>query len=232
MRVRPTVLLFDIDGTLIHGDGAGRRAMEAAFAEIVGDASSLRELSFAGMTDPAIVREGLQRAGRHRDDGDDTISAVLMRYLELLHDAIASAAEYRLHAGVIELLDSNAVRSRCAIGLGTGNVERGAMLKLAAVGIADRFAFGGYGSDAEDRVELVAIGAERGARRLGLRRADCRVVVIGDTPRDIAAAHANGAVCLAVATSVFSVRQLREAGAEHVVADLTDPSVAAMLADA
>lgn len=227
--VRPTVLLFDIDGTLIDGGGAGRRAMEAAFAEVVGDAAALRDLPFAGMTDPSIVREGLRRAGHRHDAHDDVIPAVLVRYLELLGSTIAGAAGYRLHAGVVELLDAISPRSQCAIGLGTGNLERGAMLKLGAVGIAERFAFGGYGSDAEDRAALVGIGAERGARRLGLPRPHCRVVVIGDTPRDIAAAHACGAECLAVATSMFTLSELRAAGADHVVADLTDPAAASVL---
>lgn len=221
-----TVHLFDIDGTLLDGDGAGRRAMELAFAAEFGDdaCTALRALRFAGMTDPAIVRAGLRGAGRDPSDDDRAIAAVLARYLELLPQTIAQAARFRAHVGVHACLDALAGRAELAVGLGTGNLERGAALKLAPLGLGDRFAFGGYGSDAEDRAALVAIGAERGAAALGRSRQACRVVVIGDTPKDVAAAAAVGAQSLAVATSFHGVDELAAAGATLAVRDLTDPA--------
>jgi phosphoglycolate phosphatase-like HAD superfamily hydrolase len=225
------VLLFDIDGTLVDGDGAGRRAMEAAFADVTGDAAVLRTFTFAGMTDPAIVRAGLRALAIDPARHPELIEAVLAGYLERLPPTIAATPKFRLHAGVAELLDAIAGNEALAIGLGTGNLERGAEHKLAPLGIWGRFAFGGYGSDAEDRAALLEVGARRGAARLGQPREHCRVIVIGDTPLDVAAAHAIGAECLAVATSVFDAPALRATGAELVVDDLGDAAALAMLVD-
>lgn len=227
--MRPTVYLFDIDGTLIDGGGSGRRAMEGAFAEITGDDAALRAIRFAGMTDPAIVRAGLRAAGRPAHEDAAIIEAVIEAYLRRLTVEIAATPEFRLHAGVRELLAALADRSPAAIGLGTGNVERGARLKLEPLGVADAFAFGGYASDHEDRPTLIGIGADRGRARLGRAPDEVRVVVIGDTPKDVHAAQAIGAECLAVATSFYDVAALREAGATRVVADLTDPAALAYL---
>jgi len=223
------VLLFDIDGTLVHGDGAGRRALEDAFADVLGDASPLATFSFAGMTDPAIVRAGLRaRAidpGRH----PELIEAVLAGYLARLPATIAATPRFRLHVGVADLLAAIADHPALAIGLGTGNLERGAQHKLEPLGIWERFGFGGYASDSEDRAALLEVGAQRGAARLGTPRERCRVIVIGDTPLDVAAAQAIGAECLGVATSVFAAADLRAAGATVVVDDLTDPAALAAL---
>lgn len=227
----PTIHLFDIDGTLLDGDGAGRRAMETAFAQCVGEAATagLRALRFAGMTDPAIVRAGLRAAAIAADDDARHIAAVIARYLELLPSCIAEAARFRAHDGVLAVLDALRGAADVAIGLGTGNVEPGARLKLTPLGIGDRFAFGGYGSDHEDRAELIAIAAARGAAQLGRPRSACRVVVIGDTPKDIAAARAIGAESLAVATSFYDAAALRAAGATLAVQDLAQPEALAFL---
>jgi phosphoglycolate phosphatase len=224
--MRPTILLWDIDGTLIDGGGSGRLAMEEAFAEVVGDASALPRVRFSGMTDPGIVRAGLRVLERDPTGDAALIEAVLTAYLERLPAAIGNATGFRVHRGVRERLAALAQRDELAIGLGTGNLERGARLKLEPLALADAFAFGGYGSDHEDRAELIAIGARRGAQLLGCDRQHARVIVIGDTPKDIAAAHAIGAECLAVATGFFDVEQLRAAGADVAVADLDDAAAA------
>lgn len=227
--MRPTIYLFDIDGTLIDGGGSGRRAMEGAFAEITGDDAALRAIRFAGMTDPAIVRAGLRAAGRPTHEDAAVIEAVIEAYLRRLTTEIAATPEFRLHVGVREILAALADRPHAAIGLGTGNVERGARLKLEPLGVADAFAFGGYASDHEDRPTLIGIGAERGRARLGRAPDEVRVIVIGDTPKDVHAAQAIGAECLAVATSFYDAATLRDAGATLAVADLTDPAVLAYL---
>ncbi len=225
--MRPTVLLFDIDGTLVSAGGAGRRAIERAFADHLGTSDVFADLVFAGMTDPLIVRTGLGIVGR--DVEPALVDAILASYVPYLAEELTKTTLYKLYPGVPELLGALRGRTRVAIGLGTGNLEQGARLKLARGGIDGHFAFGGYGSDHEERSEIIRIGAERGAASLGERREDCRVVVIGDSLRDVDAALAVGAECLAVATSTTPADELARAGATRVVADLTAPEVLPVL---
>lgn len=223
-----TILLFDIDGTLIDGQGSGRRAMEGAFAAICGGDGGLPQLRFAGMTDRAIVRAGLSVLGRPSEEGE--LDRVLAEYLRRLPEELRRTPPRALR-GVDEVLAAVAAIGTVAIGLGTGNVRAGAQLKLDPIGLWPRFAFGGFGCDAEDRAELLRAGIARGAARLGVAPQRCRVVVIGDTPRDVEAARAVGARSLAVATSFFSVEELKAAGATRAVADLTAPEAVQMLLD-
>ncbi len=217
--MRPTVLLFDIDGTLITTGGAGRKAIVRVFERLFGRADAL-SFDFSGMTDRAIVRRGLSAMGPAA--GEEEIDRVLEPYLECLRDEVARATVYRLHDGMAAALDAAASRPGIGLGLGTGNIREGARVKLDRLGIFDRFAFGGFGSDHEDRTELVRIGARRGAETLGVPFADCRVVVIGDTPKDVAAAHGIGAESVAVATGHFDVAALRAAGATWAFRDLAE----------
>ncbi len=218
----PTVYLFDIDGTLISAAGAGRRAFERTFEELVGPGEHL-DFSFAGMTDRGIARQGL--AAAEMEATEDAIDRVLDTYVGHLPDFVAAAEGYQIFSGVFDLLEQLATRAHAAIGLGTGNIERGARVKLARGGLNSHFAFGGFGCDAEARAELIGAGARRGAERLGLSLEACRVLVIGDTSRDVAAAEAIGAECLGVATGGATAAELRACGATHCVEDLTDPSV-------
>jgi phosphoglycolate phosphatase-like HAD superfamily hydrolase len=227
--MRPLVLLFDIDGTLIASGGAGRRAIESAFAECHGRADACEHFSFAGMTDRAIAREGLRAIGE-RDTAHD-IDALLACYIRHLEAAIKNGDGYHVHAGILPALAAAEVRAQCAIGLGTGNIRAGARAKLTPAALHHRFAFGGFGCDHEDRAALIGVGLARGAARLGLAPKDVRAVVIGDTPKDVAAAHANGAFALAVATGGISAEDLRACGADLVVADLSAPgAIEALLA--
>lgn len=227
--MRPLVLLFDIDGTLISTGGAGRRSMERAFAATYGRADACAGISFGGMTDRAILRAGLAALGEPPVPA--AIDALLTAYLAALEDEIARS-DCRLHAGIEGALTAAHGHARAAVGLGTGNVREGARVKLRKVGIYERFTFGGFGCDHEDRGELIRMGAERGARALGVLREECRVVVIGDTPKDVAAAKVIGAESIAVATGSFSLAELTAAGATHVFRDLTDPAaIPAMLGE-
>jgi phosphoglycolate phosphatase-like HAD superfamily hydrolase len=221
-----TVALFDIDGTLMTTGGAGRRAMRAAFGEVVDAPHALDDVKLGGKTDPMILREGLEVIGRAYDAA--LVEQILERYLERLEAEVARSPGYHVFDGVLTILD-HAHALNAAVGLGTGNVERGAQVKLARGALNDRFAFGGFGSDAEDRTELIRAGAERGAARLGRPLSECRVIVIGDTPRDVRAAHGIGAVCLAVATGGYDVSALQKAGADLVVERLDDPRALAFL---
>jgi phosphoglycolate phosphatase len=221
--MKPTVLLFDIDGTLVTTGGVGRRALELAFERAHGRRDACSGFRFDGMTDRAIVRGGLLALGVSPTPA--AIDAVLAAYLGVLAEEVAAApAEtYRIHAGVSDVLDAAAARSQFAVGLGTGNVREGARIKLERVGLFARFGFGGFGCDDENRTALLRRGAERGAAALGVPLSAARVVVIGDTPKDVAAAHGIGAEAVGVGTGSFSAAQLLAVGANGAFASLAVP---------
>ena len=219
-RASPTVFLFDVDGTLISTDGAGRRAIERAFCtrhgEHVKDAAC--RFSFAGMTDRAIARAGLKALGVDVDES--AITALLDAYVGLLDDVLSASPPFKVHDGIVAALDAAAAREGTALGLGTGNLRAGAQKKLVHARLWHRFEFGGFADDSEDRAELVLAGARRGAGQLGVALARCRVVVVGDTPLDVAAARANGFESFAVATGVHPIAELAGSGADHAFESL------------
>lgn len=221
--MRPTVLLFDIDGTLVATGGAGRRAMVAAFTDVHARADVFDGTSFAGMTDRAIVRHGIVRATGVCDEA--AIDRALDAYLDRLERELASSEGYRVFPGVYDVLERVRDRAGVAVGLGTGNVRRGAFAKLAPGKLDASFAFGGFGCDAEDRVELLRAGARRGAEALGVPVDECRVVVIGDTPKDVAAAKGMGAACIGVGTGGVAPSTLVELGAASAFETLAAPGV-------
>jgi len=210
--VKPTVLLYDIDGTLLTTGGAGRRALRRAFQALHGRADAC-EFPLDGMTDRRIARLGLEAVGLAATD--ERVDAVLAAYVAHLEQEVAAAGEdaYRVLPGMREAVAASCARPRTAVGLGTGNVREGARVKLGRVGLYSPFRFGGFGCDHEDRPTLIRMGAERGAALLGEPLEACRVVIIGDTPKDVAAARALGAECLAVATGSYGEEALRQAGA-------------------
>jgi phosphoglycolate phosphatase len=219
--MRPTVLLFDIDGTLITTGGVGRKALEVAFEKRYGrrDACSF---PLDGMTDKLIVRLGLEAIGVAVTP--DEVDALLALYVEILQIEVAAAdsATYRLHAGMKGAVEAGRDAGH-AVGLGTGNLREGARLKLERVDIYRYFPFGGFGCDAEARPDVIRRGAERGAEILGLPLAECRVVVIGDTPKDVAAAQAIGAESIGVGTGSYTPEALLACGATHAFGDLSAP---------
>jgi phosphoglycolate phosphatase-like HAD superfamily hydrolase len=216
----PTIVLFDIDGTLILTGGAGRRAFERAFRVVVGR-SDMLGFSFGGMTDRGIARLGLEGAGIAFDE--PVVERLFDTYVGALHEELASKTNYVVMPGVHAALRHLRALPRLALGLGTGNLRRGAEAKLRHGALWEPFTFGGFGCDAEDRTELLRIGAERGARELGLPLAACRTVVVGDTVRDVVAAHGIGAACVAVETGGVKADVLEDAGADAVFRDLEQP---------
>jgi phosphoglycolate phosphatase-like HAD superfamily hydrolase len=222
MPRRPTVVLFDIDGTLVTCGGAGRRAMERAFREHTDEHVS--GFSFGGMTDRAIVRQALAAARVAIDDA--ILERTLEHYLAHLADELPRSSGYSVLAGVegaLEMLEvEQSAGTPVALGLGTGNLVRGAELKLRPADLWRRFSFGGFGSDDEDRPTLLRHGERRGAARLGLDPSTVATIVIGDTPRDIQAARAIGARCVAVASGSFDRASLEREGADHVLDSLLE----------
>jgi len=225
------VLLFDVDGTLVHAGGAGRRAVERALTIHVGELDrSLAGLRLDGMTDRLIVREVLRALGRPFDDA--LCDRVLGDYVGFLREEIHGPG-YRVLPGVAALLA--VLRRRGALmGLCTGNVEEGARVKLARGGLDGYFGWGeeaicGFAADGEARERIVEAALRRAARRLGRPVRPDEALVIGDTPLDVEAARRTGVPVLAVATGRFSVEELRACGAEQVLPSLAGEGVAELV---
>ena len=217
-------LLFDLDGTLTRSGGAGSRALGEAVHARPRAGTVLRKMRLDGMTDRAIARALLAAEGnqtvaldqRMREVTEAEIDAVLVRYLEALAQECARNA-YEALPGVAALLQRLRARADVLLGLCTGNLARGAELKLTCAGLWGGFRFGGYGSDAEPRAEIVRAAWGR-ARELGATEA----LVIGDTPRDVLAAHDAGLPVCGVATGRYTVHELAEHGAELVLPGFAD----------
>jgi phosphoglycolate phosphatase len=229
------VVLFDIDGTLLWSDGAGRRAVQQALEEVFGTAIPEGH-AFDGKTDPQIVRELMVRAGLD----DATITArlpkALERYLLLLREELASIDDTNhLFPGISNLLDTLEQRDDVLLGLLTGNIQPGAYAKLRAVGLdPERFKVGAFGSDHASRPELPAVARARAEAFLGHEVAGANVIVIGDTPADMTCGNGIGARAIGVATGRYSVEQLTDCAEGVVFADLADTSavIQAILGDA
>ncbi|WP_412070505.1 HAD family hydrolase [Rubrivirga sp. IMCC43871] len=209
------VLLFDIDGTLLQSHGVGRRSVTAALADLVGDTFDFSDVTFSGKTDPQIFREVLEAAGRH---GLAVEGATPEAFLSLYEREMAA----RLPSATVEALPGAVALVRrlagdgAEIGLLTGNIEAIAYDKVARIDLGrELFPFGAFGSDHADRDALPAIGARRATAHLGRTVETSELVILGDTPRDIACAHAAGAVAVAVATGRYSADEL--SGADVVL---------------
>ena len=203
--------LFDIDGTLIGGDGSGRRAFDQACLDCFGISGALDHLRLDGMTDPLILDSVFQHHHGRRPTEDETRS-IFDAYVAHLEREVKEG-KYHVKPAVHDTLDK-LERDGATIGLATGNLEVGARIKLQRGDLWQRFSFGGYGSDAAERAHLVKVAIERGTKLARRSFLPAEVTVIGDTPRDIAAAHACGARAVAVATGWYTLEQLVEAGAD------------------
>ncbi len=221
------LILFDVDGTLLWTNGAGRRAIHRALLDEMGTAGPIDGYRFDGKTDPQIVRELLELAGHPECRSDDRITAVCRRYVDLLAAELAKPTQAtKLYPGIKELLaalEPYESGGRALVGLLTGNVQDGAALKLRSAGLDPaRFVVGAFGSDSHARADLPAVAAQRAAERTGRRFTGADLVVVGDTPDDVACARPMGARTVAVATGFFDTAALRAAGATHVFENLGD----------
>ena len=217
---RPRLVLFDIDGTLLSGGRAARTVFADALTEVFGTCGDVESFAFEGKLDPVIVRDLLLAAGVAEEIVLARRSDALSLYLDRLEAAL-HATRPVLKPGVAALLDRVAADGGAVSALLTGNVERGARIKLSAVGLWDRFLFGAFGDEAERRDDLGPIALAK-ARRLGYAFEGSDCVVVGDAPQDVACARALGARIVAVATGRTSAEALRRAGAPLVLPDLSD----------
>lgn len=217
------LVLFDIDGTILLTAGAGRRAVTRAVAEHHPLTDLALQVRFDGKTDPLIVMELLAASG-HPDPKDPRIiQDVCERYVDYLAEELTRTRDTTILPGVVPLLDALDAEPGVVVGLLTGNVVRGARLKLESGGIdPDRFALGAYGSDSHHRPDLPGIAAARAEPFLGRVPSGIEVVIIGDTPADVTCGAGIGARPVAVATGSYKAEQLRDAGAAAVFEDLSD----------
>lgn len=248
------LLLFDVDGTLLLSGGAAVRAMDDAFHEVFGVRGAFDQVALAGRTDGSILAdaisraalqshvlaEAMARAGVQPADGE--VARYKSAYFRLFADEIRrpvppdpSKPAWRrfkgVYPGVRELLDALRQRPDVFLALLTGNYEEGARIKLGHFGLSHYFACGAFGDDSVDRPALVPVAIDR-ARASGCPPVTRdEVVIVGDTPLDVACARTAGVRCVAVATGGSSVNALRAAGADVVFETFadTDAVIAALV---
>lgn len=212
------LFLFDVDGTLIHTGGAGSRALSQSFHDLYGIENPLAGMVLDGHTDPWIIREVFRRQGKP----DDNWQGLVEKYLFLLKEEVRRSPNFRVMVGIREVLEGLEDREDALVGLATGNIEEGARIKLERVALNRFFRLGGYGSDAENRKELIKIAIRRGEEVLkkSLKKED--IYVIGDTPRDILSGCEAQATTIAVATGRYSLEELGSYRPDYLFPDLSD----------
>ncbi len=215
-----TLLLFDVDGTLILTGGAGIRAFQRTFRELFSIEALADGIRFHGRTDPDII-EDLFTAGLGRLPTPAEIQAICSRYLPYLQEEVRHSPGYRIMPGLPDLLEMLAGRPEFRLGLATGNLETAARIKLSRADLNRYFSFGGFGSDAQNRTALIQKAIERGRNIMGESKKDMRVVVIGDTDLDITCGREAGATTVAVATGSDSWETLLQASPDHLLKDLS-----------
>jgi phosphoglycolate phosphatase len=216
--VVPPVVLFDVDGTLIDSGGAGARSWRHAFDKLYGIPADIGSHTSAGETDPVVARKTFEAAvGREPTEAE--LARLFAVYLLMPSEEVRTSEGYRMLEGVEDLLlmlsDAGTM-----LGLVSGAMEGAARVKLSRADLNRFFVFGGYGSDSDDRAMLTRVAIDKAATLHGHNVTPDRVFVVGDTPLDIEAARAVGAVSVAVASGKFSVEELRSSGARYVLTSL------------
>ena len=201
------LFLFDIDGTLVWTGGAGKKALDRACLCILGDDRASQGVRFDGQTDRVIVRNILNRQGKSVDI-DASIDQILEKYLELLPAEIAEASRYTILPGIGQLIYTLDQDQNAFLALATGNLQKGAQIKLARANLFSYFQCGGYGCDHEERSKIVEKAIERSEHLSKKSFSPEAIFVLGDTPHDIAAGKALGVKTVAVATGSFTQDEL------------------------
>lgn len=218
----PTLLLFDIDGTLITTGGAGYRAIKQAVEMTLGVKRALEGIPVAGRTDSIILRDAVRAL-----DGRE-LTAHLLDQLRTTYMGTLRAEIDRVRGGPGVLPGVRTLLARLAgdpdfhVALLTGNFSQTAEIKLAYFDLWQHFPWGAFGEDAVHRNDLLPVAIARYRVRTGLDVASSDIVIIGDTPNDVEVARAGGARSVCVTTGQFDRQALLDAGADVVFADLSD----------
>ncbi len=221
---RSMLILFDIDGTLLLTQRAGAAAMVDAGRELFGEHFTLDGIEISGRLDPLIWADAAKAAAI--ENADDKHNIFRSTYAAKLQKRLDRDRTATLCPGVTELITALHTTTDITLGLLTGNYPETGRLKIAAAGLdADIFTIAAWGCDGAHRRELPPIAAAQFQQRHGRSIDAGHTIIIGDTPHDVDCAHHNGCLCIAVATGMFSINQLRDAGADLVVNDLSDTAM-------
>ncbi len=218
------VLLFDIDGTLIRAGGSGRKALNEAAFRLYGKKDAASELSLAGQTDLANFQAAIRVSTGRRGTAAE-VERLHREYLRHLPSFVRKAERlgtYKLPPGIRRLLDRLRRKPEVVLGLGTGNVEKGARIKLGPSGFNAYFPFGGFGCDSHVRHRLLRKAVERARPFVGKRKME--VFVIGDTPLDVSAGRKAGYKTIAVGTGFAEWKDLVKARPDHLARDFREIS--------
>lgn len=218
-------IIFDVDGTLLTTGGAGGVAWGKAFEEVHGVSVDIAKVTESGMTDHDVATKALSTV-LDREPTDADVEEITGPYLKYLPDAVENSEGYRIEPGIVELLERLAAEGY-PLGMTTGNIEPAAKIKLSRGDLNRFFAFGGYGSDSANRTELTLHAVKRGVvacatgsypngRPQVLSKDD--FIAVGDTPRDVSAAHEAGIRIVSVATGLFDLETLKAANPEWLLA--------------
>lgn len=214
------LVLFDIDGTLVHTGGAGTKAFTETFARVFGLHHGAERMKFAGRTDYSLVREFFKMHGV--PESRENFAQFFASYPHQLHHVLARTGGQEC-PGIRPLIaDLLALPQPPMLGLLTGNIQLGAEIKLRHFGLWDAFVMGGFADDHEDRNHIAVAALQRGRRVLDPHLHPQEVVVIGDTPFDVRCGKFIGAKTLAVATGGAKLEELQPCEADWTVRDLTE----------
>jgi phosphoglycolate phosphatase len=215
------MILFDIDGTLLHTGGCGRIAFEKAFEDLFGVEDSWGDLIPDGKTDPVIIEEITARILK-RSLNDSEYETLCERYHFYFRIEIQNPPQFRLMPGVERLLKALAEEPALFLGVATGNFEEAAWMKLERGNLKSFFKFGGFASDSADRTELTAEALRRGEKIMGRKAERHSVFLIGDTPFDVAVGKKLGLQTIGVATGRTGCEEFLRLGAQYALKNLED----------
>lgn len=216
------LVLFDVDETIIASYGSGRRALSRVLYERFGVTEEyISPITMSGKTDPQILKEILVAFDMTEDDIHEAMDLIIDQYLEILEEELSSC-KYVVHEGVYELIDAINNDTSIYLGLLTGNVERGARIKLAPSGLNKHFAIGAYGSDSANRLDLPAIAKERADKHFKTHFKPEDLVIIGDAVNDVLCAKGFGAKCIAVNTGKTPWSDLEKQNPEFLFKSLAN----------
>jgi phosphoglycolate phosphatase-like HAD superfamily hydrolase len=226
------LVLFDIDQTLISSDGSGRKAIYSALSKTLQldlNRPEFDSINMSGKTDPQIIREFVV-AGLQQDNKDDNywqqiIAKSLEAYLQILPNLVSEASKtpkYFMHEGVSELLSVLEKNKNIFLGLLTGNIKRGAYIKLEPLNLTKFFPIGAFGCDSASRLDLPAIAHKRAEDHYGIQLTPNQIIIIGDAPNDVLCAKHYGAISLAVSTGHTSAEELSQLNPHYLFSSLKE----------